>query len=421
MRARPLSAESRGFPKLPYSRESRGYARLHSRNNEKGTPPPGCSRAIRGRAKPAPRRATRPRKTDLKYFRTCAVPRAGTRRKKTKMSNCTHVLPWKALRWRTYSPRRREREATREKRRRETGVARSRQLFGEERRRASRTCRAKRKRNAEGKNEERDEAEGNRGEEREALSLSLFFPLSAHAARSKVVFETRGGNEIAGDEDAARLALVPSEFFFFISSFSLSLSLSLSLSTFLFLVLSPFVPPLALLVFIFTRSDYPGEKCRGNGRGGKERGEGGRGRGRARGKKNRVALALFAHGTSCSSERYTSMVHMDLEMFAGRAVQILIKRNIFRMREPTGAGETNRRVPFLISCQRARKNAPDDQCLDDSPSISSTAPRVFLISLTRRYRATAWLIRRCTMAQISTTQSNCMCHIFHNFEILSIP
>lgn len=73
---------------------------------------------------------------------------------------------------------------------------------------------------------------------------------------------------------------------------------------------------------------------------------------------------------------------MDLEMFAGCAVQILIKRNIFRMRAPTGAGETGRRVPFLISCRRARKNAPDNGA---SMTFSrfhflSGASRCFLLS-----------------------------------------
>ncbi|KAG7204336.1 hypothetical protein KM043_002154 [Ampulex compressa] len=41
------------------------------------------------------------------------------------------------------------------------------------------------------------------------------------------------------------------------------------------------------------------------------------------------------------TERYTSMAHMDLGMFAGRVEQILIKRNIFRMRA-LASGETRR-------------------------------------------------------------------------------
>lgn len=177
-----------------------------------------------------------------------------------------------------------------------------------------------------------------------------------YAARSKVVFETRGGNKIAGSEDAARLALVLSELFLFSPSLS-PILVFLSRSS-----LVRFFPP---FIFIFTRSDYPGEKCREKG------GE--------RGKKNRVALALFAHRTSYSSERYTGMVHMDLEMFASRAVQILIKRNIFRMRAPTGAGETNRRVPFLISCRRARKNAADNSA-SMTFSRFHVLPGAFLIS-----------------------------------------
>lgn len=271
----------------------------------------GCSRASR--------------ETDLKYFRTCAVPRAGTRWKKTKMSNCTHVLPRKALRWRTYSPV--EGKTAREKRRRDAkgaerhGAACQRK---ETKRRdvARNENETQRKRTSEGTGAEENREGRKRGCIRGALQGSF------RNARREQNCRQRG----CGKTGSRSLWT-----FLFSSSLSPFL-VFLSRSS-----LVRFFPP---FIFIFTRSDYPGEKCREKGG--------------ARGKKNRVALALFAHRTSYSSERYTGMVHMDLEMFASRAVQILIKRNIFRMRAPTGAGETSRRVPFLISCRRARKNAADN-------------------------------------------------------------
>lgn len=48
-----------------------------------------------------------------------------------------------------------------------------------------------------------------------------------------------------------------------------------------------------------------------------------------------------------------------LEMFARRAVQILIKRNIFRMRALAGTGEARSRVPFFIFRHRGRKSFYD--------------------------------------------------------------
>lgn len=117
------------------------------------------------------------------------------------------------------------------------------------------------------------------------------------------------------------------------------------------------LPPLSSfsLFLLFTReATIPGEKCRGKGRG----------REREREKKeesrgSRVVCPRYRRARLKGT--HGRMVHMDLEMFAGRAVQILIKRNIFRMRAPTGTGETKRRVPFLILSRHAWKNA--------SPSI----------------------------------------------------
>ena len=192
--------------------------------------------------------------------------------------------------------------------------------------------------------------EGDREEEKRRLA--------AGAVRSKVVFETRGGNRIAGKErerereDTGRLALsIIFLFFLFFFFFSPSFALLPFPPSHLIL------PPLSSfsLFLLFTReATIPGEKCRGKGRG----------REREREKKeesrgSRVVCPRYRRARLKGT--HGRMVHMDLEMFAGRAVQILIKRNIFRMRAPTGTGETKRRVPFLILSRHAWKNA--------SPSI----------------------------------------------------
>lgn len=90
----------------------------------------------------------------------------------------------------------------------------------------------------------------------------------------------------------------------------------------------------------------------------KEGGEGGRERERKEESRGSSVVCPRCPRRARLKGTHGRMVHMDLEMFAGRAVQILIKRNIFRMRAPTGTGETKRRVPFLILSRHAWKNAP---------------------------------------------------------------
>lgn len=114
-------------------------------------------------------------------------------------------------------------------------------------------------------------------------------------------------------------------------------------SSFLFLVVSTF----------YTRGYYPWRKVSWKRKGEREREKKEESRG------SRVVCPRYRRARLKGT--HGRMVHMDLEMFAGRAVQILIKRNIFRMRAPTGTGETKRRVPFLILSRHAWKNA--------SPSI----------------------------------------------------
>ena len=192
--------------------------------------------------------------------------------------------------------------------------------------------------------------EGDREEEKRRLA--------AGAVRSKVVFETRGGNRIAGKErererERGYGKTGSLDYFSFFSLLLLFFSLICSSpfpsfpshpsSSFLFLVVSTF----------YTRGYYPWRKVSWKRKGEREREKKEESRG------SRVVCPRYRRARLKGT--HGRMVHMDLEMFAGRAVQILIKRNIFRMRAPTGTGETKRRVPFLILSRHAWKNA--------SPSI----------------------------------------------------
>ena len=132
-------------------------------------------------------------------------------------------------------------------------------------------------------------------------------------------------------------------FFFFSPSFAL---LPLSISSFLLF-------PLSRCFYFYTRGYYPWRKVSWKRKGKREREKERKKKEESRG--SRVVCPRYRRARLKGT--HGRMVHMDLEMFAGRAVQILIKRNIFRMRAPTGTGETKRRVPFLILSRHAWKNA----------------------------------------------------------------
>lgn len=212
-------AKSRGFPKLPYSRDSNGYARSHSRNIWKGRSSRGCTDA----------RAHRARRTlNISVRALFRGQERGERKQKWVIAR-TYYRGKPFVGARTARSKGKQREKKEGETRR--GRSATALLVNEKRQSEETSHETKTKR----REKERGKGRGQRKIEREEREV-------VYAARSKVVFETRGGNKIAGSEDAARLALVLSELFYsprlflpFSFSFHVLASFVFSLPLFLFL------------------------------------------------------------------------------------------------------------------------------------------------------------------------------------------